>query len=372
MKRYQIELSILKKNILHISPDFNYSCGRSKHVHTLLTSEDLNKKFNLYFITNRGDALIKLDKAGVKYTIENFETDKIFHFDLIKDLKWLRKFCLEKNIDIIHSHHRYPEYLSNFVKKSLRIKTITTVHNFVNGLKFFSYKSNLIIAISNAVSNHLFNYFKTSPAKLIVLYNCVNKGSHLLEHKEKIKEKFGIQQNKKILLYAGRFSKEKGIDILLNSVKLLAKFNHNILLILIGSSEEKVMLNENAIDLDSIRVFSPQGNIDEFFSIADLVILPSLQEGLGYIMLEAGLNKVPFIGSRIGGIAEFIEDGVDGYLFESGNSNDLTAKIEFVLDYPYAAQNSALKLNEKVVRLCNCTEYFQKLTDIYHHLLTET
>ncbi len=80
-------------------------------------------------------------------------------------------------------------------------------------------------------------------------------------------------------------------------------------------------------------------------------------------MLEAGLNKIPFIGSRTGGIAEFIEDGIDGFLFEVGNSNDLAKKIEFVLDNPETAQNTSLKLNEKVARLCNCNDYFQKLTD---------
>ena len=107
------------KKILFISPNFNLACGVSKHIYTLLTSEKLNNEFDLFFITNGGDALPKLNKAGINYKIESFKTNSILHFDILKNLKWLKEYCAQKEISIIHSHHRYPEYLSNLVKKAL-------------------------------------------------------------------------------------------------------------------------------------------------------------------------------------------------------------------------------------------------------------
>ena len=60
-------------------------------------------------------------------------------------------------------------------------------------------------------------------------------------------------------------------------------------------------------------------------------------------MLESGINKVPFIGSRTGGIAEFIEENINGFLFEPGNEIDLAKKIEYILtnqeDTYLAAEN---------------------------------
>jgi glycosyltransferase involved in cell wall biosynthesis len=132
------------------------------------------------------------------------------------------------------------------------------------------------------------------------------------------------------------------------------------------------MLDLNDFPLDKIQIFPPQENLTEFYRIADLVILPSTKEGLGYTMLEAGLNTIPFIGSNTGGIAEFIEDGVNGYLFPPGNSIELAEKTKFVLENPEAASISGSKLNEKVLRLCNCKEYFQKLTNIYHKLIANS
>lgn len=357
--------------VLHISPDFNYSCGRSKHVYTLLASEELKKEFKFYIITNGGDAIFKLDKAGVNYNIESFETDKIFHFDLFKDLKWLRKFCTEKNIDIIHSHHRYPEYLSNVIKKSFGIKTIVTVHNFAKGLSLLSYKADCIIAINNSVKDHLLKNFRVDAERIEVLYNCIRKEEISVINKKEIKKSLDIPLDSSVILYLGRIIKEKGIDLLVNAFELLSERTDNISLVIVGSGDLSFN-NFQSNKSNKIKIHPPTDQVQKYYSVADIVVLPSLKEPFGYTMLEAGLNNIPFIGSRTGGIAEFIEDRVDGYLFESGNSNDLTEKIKFVLDHPEAAQNSALKLNEKVVRLCNCTDYFQKLTDIYHHLLAYT
>ena len=56
----------------------------------------------------------------------------------------------------------------------------------------------------------------------------------------------------------------------------------------------------------------PLENIKQLYSISDVVILPSKKDSFPYVMLEAGINKKSFIGGNTGGIAEFIEDGVNG------------------------------------------------------------
>ena len=354
----------MKRNILYISPNFNYACGVSKHVFTLLNSEELNKRFNLHFITNKGDALQKLENAGIRYTLMEFKTDKVFHFDFFRNLKLIKDYCKEKKIDIVHSHHRYPEYLSNNFKNSLGIKTVATVHNMVTGFKIISYKSDIIIAISNSVKNHLQVYYKLIDKKIEVMYNCLSSDIELKLNVKKIKSELGIPNNSKVLLYAGRNTKEKGITVLLKAFNTeLDKFVETFL-ILIGCEQDFDSLNNKRI------IFLPaQESITKYYLIADLLLLPSFTEGLGYTMLESGVNKVPFIGSRAGGIAEFIEDGVNGYLFDPGDAVDLARKIKYVLDHPKETSLAAEKLHQKVLQECNCDKYFRKLTDIYTTLL---
>ena len=140
---------------------------------------------------------------------------------------------------------------------------------------------------------------------------------------------------------------------------------------MVGAEEYSKNSNSFRFNSDKIILLPAKEDLREFYEAADVVILPSLKEGLGYTMLEAGLYKVPFIGSRTGGIAEFIEDGINGYLFETGNASDLAEKIKFIAEHPDEAKKSALKLSEKVLQLCSCKEYFEKLTNIYQSLLDD-
>jgi len=129
-------------NILHISPNFNYVCGVSKYVHIILKGlNSFKDKYNikLFFITNEGDSLERLSEIGIEPHILRFDKGIKNIFYIKKNLKELEKFCITNKIHIIHSHHRYPELLSNLLKRKLDIKTITTVHSIIDGFKSLSF-----------------------------------------------------------------------------------------------------------------------------------------------------------------------------------------------------------------------------------------
>lgn len=360
-----------KKNILYISPKFNLDCGVSKHVFTLLTSEELKKEFNLHFVTNGGDGLQKLIRTGISYSLLEFSIDKILHFDLLKNLKWLKEYCQEKEINIIHSHHRFPEFLSNRIKNSMGIKTVVTVHNFVTGFKFISYRSDIVLSISNSVKNHLMTYFGIKTNKIEVLYNCVKLEKSQNKSKREVKSGYGIPQDHFILLYVGRIAPEKGIETLLEVLKLLVNNSQKIFLILVGNNTALFGSNIYKGNFENLLLLPAKEDLSKLYYIADALVLPSLKEGLGYTMLEAGLNKIPFLGSKTGGIAEFIEDGVNGFLFKPDNAVELTEKIQLVLNHPNKAKLTAEKLHDKVIKECNCKEYFKKINNIYLNLLSK-
>jgi glycosyltransferase involved in cell wall biosynthesis len=342
-------------------------CGVSKNVFTMLSSHELRKNYNLYFITNRGDALFKLDREGIDYSLINFKTNKVFQFNFLSDLQRVIRYCEEKQIDIIHSHHRYPAYLSDFVKKRLNIKTVITVHNFAKGFRSLSYKSDKVIAISNSIKNYLIEYFNIPSNNIEVLYHCLRNEAIQSETKRNASIINLKVDGKKVLLYAGRLSKEKGIDILIDTFNDLTKTHQNVLLIIVCDEIEFLKKYQNRSE--KIKVISPTDSLSEIYNLADLVVLPSYKEGLGYLMLEAGFFKIPFVGSRTGGITEFIEDGVNGYLFEPGNTGELKNKIVYVLTHSSEVKDVTKRLYEKVIRECNYEKYFQKMSEIYSNLL---
>jgi glycosyltransferase involved in cell wall biosynthesis len=72
----------------------------------------------------------------------------------------------------------------------------------------------------------------------------------------------------------------------------------------------------------------------EIYSAADVHVLPSLAEALGQVGLEAMACGTPVVGSRVGGVPDYVLDGRTGLLFEAGNADDLRAKLEWIIDRP--------------------------------------
>ena len=81
----------------------------------------------------------------------------------------------------------------------------------------------------------------------------------------------------------------------------------------------------------------------------DVVVLPSRIEPFGIVVLEAGSTNKPFVGSKVDGIAELIENEKEGLLFESGNADALVKQIIKIIDDKKFADVLAKNLNKKVL-----------------------
>jgi glycosyltransferase involved in cell wall biosynthesis len=88
-------------------------------------------------------------------------------------------------------------------------------------------------------------------------------------------------------------------------------------------------------------------NIDDYFIISDLVILPSVNEAFGYVLIEALLYNRPVLATSVGGIPDIISHGENGYLY------DLTKLEELVMDINRLSLNTnalqALSANSKKI-----------------------
>lgn len=361
----------MKANLLYISPDLNYVCGVSKHVYINLKNLSRHSDYKLFFITNKGDSLDRLKNISeLNYSIFDFEKDHKNLFRLTKDFFHLLLYCKKYKINLIHTHHRYPELLSILVSKITGVKTITTVHSFVKGLKNLSFRSDKIITVSKAVEEHLYKNYPHVKDRCETIYNCIDESFY--EPREinplKLRKSLGYTDSDKIVLFAGRISIIKGVDTLISALVKINQQNENVKLILLGQVED-FNISEAAKGFEKqISVIQPTENISVFYEVSDIVVLPSRIDPFPYVMLEAGATKKPFIGGNTGGIAEFIEDGVDGILIEPGDSDQLADKIIFLIDNPAQSELLANALYKKVKQECDGVQYFERLHNIYNQL----
>lgn len=356
------------KKILHISPDFNYSCGVSKLVYLTLLYFSENPGYESHFITNGGDSLDRLNdlkRINVRTVKFGKGVRNIFHMGTF--YKTVKEYCRESGIDLIHSYHRFPELIATKVSKEKKIKTVGTVLSFVKGFKNLSFRSDKLITVSNSVSKHLVTEFQIDPNKIITLY--LPKESFNENYLSSTKSDLGIQNDKKVLLFMGRISFIKNVDNLLKAYKIVYKNYQNIILLLCGSLEYKKVASMIDNLKIPIKVLEPRRDNQVFYQIADVVILPSRIEPFPFVMIEAGAFKKPFIGGNTGGIAEFIEDGKNGLLVDPENPEQLAEKIIYLLNNPDIGKKLGENLYEKVNRLCDYNSYFNETEKIYNSLL---
>jgi len=130
---------------------------------------------------------------------------------------------------------------------------------------------------------------------------------------------------------------------LISAVKNLCEVTNELELHLVGEGGFGKYLIDYAINLGIEKhiVFHGQINKSElpiFYSAADIYVLPSLSEGLPRTMLESLACGSPFLGTRITGIEDHIQDNKTGFLVEPGNTELLTQKLDTILRNPKQAR----------------------------------
>ncbi len=368
-------------NILHISPYFNYVCGVSKYVYLVLRGmKELSinniPKLNLYFITNGGNALNRLYSIDIKPDIIPFKRGLGNLFFIISNTLQLEKYCISHNIDIIHSHHRYTELLSYLVKKRVsrkinkQIKIITTAHSIVKGYKSISFKSDKIIAVSNTVKNYLINNYRISKQNIIQFNNPVDISNDSNQIKIN-KSDLGINDRSKVILFVGRYSKEKGIDYLIKAFLEISR-THDLFLLIITDADENIKRKVKRKS-EKIIFIEPCEDITMYYSLSDIVVVPSLVESLPYVVIESGMNKKFLIASNINGINEFIEDGKHAILFEAKNYNALIEALQRALNMSKTEKEQFVEnLHARTNAFIDPVRYAEKLLKIYLEILNDS
>ncbi len=96
------------------------------------------------------------------------------------------------------------------------------------------------------------------------------------------------------------------------------------------------------------NIISNMPNAASYLKNFDIFVLPSLKEGLPYVILEAGLAELPVISSNIGGVPEIIENGKDGLLVSPANPKELASAIRKLIEDKTLRENLAKNLSEKI------------------------
>ncbi len=168
-------------------------------------------------------------------------------------------------------------------------------------------------------------------------------------------------------LYFGRLSKEKGVDVLLEALKLSDK---KMKLKIIGSGPEEENLKKMVIDLrleGQVKFLGPKFDSDLFAEVkrAQVIFIPSIWlENMPLTLLESMILKKVVIASNVGGLPELVKDKETGFLFEKGNSQDLSMIINSLDKYDLFLMGEKANI---LVNNLNVSRHLLKLLQAYRN-----
>lgn len=134
---------------------------------------------------------------------------------------------------------------------------------------------------------------------------------------------------KPLLVYVGRLSHEKRLDLILPVIRNLP----GVRLAFVGSGPAEQHLKKLFRGTPTVFTGYMQGSeLAAAYASADVFLFPSDTETLGFVAMESMASGVPVVGARAGGIPDVIDDGVTSLLFAAGDAVDLERKVRWLLE----------------------------------------
>ena len=174
-------------------------------------------------------------------------------------------------------------------------------------------------------------------AKIKMYQGGVNSEKYNPSYKDmNIWSHFGIDSNKKIILFVGRITNMKDIHLLLDAYN---KYKwENTELVLVGDGPEyKTYYTKYTSTLKNVHFLGTQTGevLQKIYASANLYILPSSSETLGKTVLEAMSSGLPVIVSNKGGPQDYVQDGITGKIFATGNMESLANTLNDCINNKY-------------------------------------
>ncbi|MEE9121191.1 MAG: glycosyltransferase family 4 protein, partial [Syntrophobacteria bacterium] len=154
---------------------------------------------------------------------------------------------------------------------------------------------------------------------------------------EKRKE-LGFSPHSLVVGYVGWLIPIKGVTYLVNAMAKIVEQHPKSLLVLVGKGddkgEEEIKLKEQverAGLADKVRFLGWRPDVDEIMGCFDIFVLPSLNEGMGRVLVEAMAAGLPIVASRVGGIPDLVKHGENGLLVPPADTSALEKAISALL-----------------------------------------
>jgi len=259
--------------------------------------------------------------------------------------QWLRllHFVREKGYDLVHTHEPKTDLLGMVLQRWAPVRVVATAHGYPKTFRRLRLYRQVdhrllrrldhVITVSNALRQELVGA-GVYTERITTIHNAIdvaNFRTQANDHRARLRG-----EGEPLVLAAARLSTEKGIAYFLESAALVRTRLPTTRFFVVGDGPLRPGLEAQAarLGLTDPPVLSFLGyrrDVASLMAESDVVVVPSLREAFGVVLIEALALGRPVVASWVDGIPEIVEDGVSGLLVPPGDSRALAAAIERLL-----------------------------------------
>lgn len=244
----------------------------------------------------------------------------------------------KNRFDVIHGHYLLPAGLVAVVSKKIAgTKAVVMTYGsdiLVLGKKWYlrpilawiMKSSDLTIVLSRKLKEEAIK-MGIEDSKIRLAPIAIDEELFNPNIESNIKKEFGIKGD--VILFVGALVKQKGLEYLIEACNILRE-NLEFTLIVVGDGPLRKELEKRSEGLNIIFT-GFRKDVNRFMKDADILVLPSISEGLGFVVLESMAVGTPVLATKVGGIPELIENGKNGVLVEPGDPVALADGIKKLL-----------------------------------------
>lgn len=310
--------------------------------------------------------------------------------DPIQDLRsvsLLVSLLRRERVTILHAHGAKAGLVGRLAGLWARTPILlVTVHNSIFAAEWPRWKKRVfaaaeailarwtsrIITVSEALRQEIIKCEKLRPAQLVTIYNGIEPDLFCLrENREALRSHLGLPVNQPVVITVARLASQKGIRYLVEAAALFPP-EHRPFFLVVGDGPLRGELVRQAATLGvnkHLFFTGSRNDLPQLLNAADLLVLPSLTEGLGLVLLEAMAASLPVVATRVGGIPEVVVDGETGILVPPRDPAALAQAIEILLANPERARAMGAAGRERVRRFFTVEKMARSVMALYREEL---
>ncbi len=316
--------------------------GAEKHM--LLLAKHLSKKgIAVSLAYGKYSKVARLHDEFVKYCEEIYVLNTLHKHDP-RHYSELKEVLSKNKFDLIHIHVWNPASgrYAFFAAYSKAVPIVATEHDpfELSGPKKWIKnacleKADHIITVSQDNFRLLGEFYGVPPKRLKIVKNGIELDSFLDNH-----DKADLPvDNGPVITCIAELHHRKGHRYLLEAFRKLQAHLPQLNLILVGAGPAEHELKERFGQIPNVHFLGWRDDIPQILRASDILILPSLKEAFGQVILEAMASGVVAIGTNNGGIPDIIKDGVTGYLIPPASSQAIFERVTTILKNPHQMED---------------------------------